>query len=143
MKPRSLLLPFMVGVLAITGTTAFSRGSRREILIRDHYCCFDCGRHMRDGWRLDAAHYIHDRHRPFYNVPENGRALCLLDHLKSTVIDDGDLYAAQLIVSRAWERGLHHDEWYKVDPELLIDDRISLVMAIEQLGIGSYVHTPG
>lgn len=143
MKVGSVLVPALtVGGMALVSSFAFSRNVREVIGERDNWTCADCGKDRQHGWRLDAAHYDHDRRNSYYNIPENGRMLDLLCHLRESVIDHDDIFAAQQIINRAWRHGLHYEWVYQYDPDYLKDDRIAVVMAIDQLGIGRWVTTP-
>lgn len=60
---------------------AFGWKSRKKIKERDNRTCQETGRKASDGWRLDAAHYDHT-HGDGYDNPDNGRLLCVIEHLK-------------------------------------------------------------
>lgn len=77
---------FSVSIISLIELSrfAFSRGSREEVLRRADYCCEDCGASYTNT-PLEAAHIDHSRDNPEYDNPDNGRALCVLDHLKDHI----------------------------------------------------------
>lgn len=115
---------FFYGVMAGVGLLltqfAFTRGVRRQIWERDGGVCQVCG----STEHLNCAHWDHNRDNPWYNDPENGRLLCVADHLRDHI-------------ERAGSNGLlpHHNEWAiqklaeraYVSAEELEDIRLNLV----------------
>jgi hypothetical protein len=91
-----------VAGLAVLPNLAFSFGVRKQMIIRDNAECVECGKRFNDGWLLDCAHNDHDHSNPDYDNPNNGRVLCLDDHLKHH-IKIGDKNGAYLIRKRIEE----------------------------------------
>lgn len=69
---------------------------------RDHGECVECGKRFNDGWLLDCAHNDHSRENEDYDNVNNGRVLCLDDHLKHHLAI-GDQNGAYLIRRRIEE----------------------------------------
>ncbi len=84
------------GLLSVALFSAFSSDVRRHILQRDGYRCVICGA---QGY-LEASHIDHDKSKPRYNDPSNGRAMCPHCHWKDHV-------------NRAGRNGLpkHQNDW--------------------------------
>lgn len=69
----------VIGVVALS-QGAFSWKSREIIKKRDGTCVI-CG----STEHLEAAHINHDKTKPIYDDPSNGRLLCTEDHLKDHI----------------------------------------------------------
>jgi 5-methylcytosine-specific restriction endonuclease McrA len=74
-----------VGIVITGSLFSFSSGSRHKILERDNYRCRVCG----STEHLEAAHYNHNKSRPDYNSPKNGRTLCTYCHLQDHIRNAG------------------------------------------------------
>lgn len=68
--------------VAYFSTYAFSRESRRAIIRRDGKCVAN-GEDHEGG--LEAAHIDHSKDKPYYDDPQNGRALCTKHHLEDHI----------------------------------------------------------
>lgn len=90
--------------MAAATTLAFSPDVRQKMFARDQGECQECGKRFRDGWLLDCAHFDHDHASSNYNSVDNGRVLCLEDHLKDH-LEAGDTDAVRLIQRRIQESG--------------------------------------
>lgn len=75
-------IPTLVGILPAIGLgMAFSWKSRQIIRQRDGNQCVDCG----STGEVECAHFNHDKTKPNYDDPSNGRVLCVEDHLKDHI----------------------------------------------------------
>lgn len=76
-------IALVLGAAALS-TGAFSWKSREIIKKRDQVCKM-CG----STEHLEAAHISHDKRKPNYDDPSNGRLLCTEDHLKDHILRHG------------------------------------------------------
>ena len=69
---------------------AFSLRIRKEIGMRDHWTCQDCGDQFKDGIMVHASHYNHDKNLPIYDTVENGRIQCVDCHENYHILYQGN-----------------------------------------------------
>ena len=117
MKVENLLGLATVPFLLALSNSAFSIGTRKQMIKRDNGACVDCGKRFDDGWLLDCSHVDHDHSSELYDDVNNGRVQCLDDHLKYH-LSIGDINSANLIKKRIREtRGGHTRAWLDQHPE--------------------------
>lgn len=92
------ILPLL---FALPTLMAFSPPVRQEIFFRDSGTCHICGKKNSDGYRIDIAHFSHNKNDPKYDTPEMGFACCLQCHLESSPPEH-----KHLIQKRIDEKGL-------------------------------------
>lgn len=130
MKKTALIAATTVSI-AVLSSFAFSKETRKVIKKRDKGKCQESGKSESAGWRLDAAHYDHNRSNPHYDHPDNGRMLGLLEHA-SDHLQRGDLNSAHLIIHRARKYGLHKKWYYALHRDAWEKDQQEINNFIEQ-----------
>ena len=111
---------------------AFTPGVRREIFDRDGGTCQESGKRYSDGWMVHASHYNHERNEN-YDEPDNGRILCIEEHIKDHV-GRGDIRATQLLIGLARGKGLHTKRFYQEFPYMWDEDQQRLDILLHELG---------
>lgn len=135
-KAGAVMLP-----LFLIGLGAFSNHVRKEIGRRDRWTCQCCGNRFSDGWMVEAAHFDHDKSKPWYNSPENGRIECIrchsLHHLTNFMGDPNERneYITEKLVERVMQNGYHTYHYYETYPNQLDLDRQDFVGMLEQFDI--------
>lgn len=112
MRKEIATLAVAIGLFELSNL-AFSLDVRQKMFVRDQGECQACGKRFRDGWLLDCSHDDHDHSKSIYNDVNNGRVLCLDDHLAYHV-SIGDKNGEYLIRRRIAEtQGGRTREWIK------------------------------
>ena len=90
---------------------------------------------------VHAAHYPEHHGDKYDTNPENGRILCVQDHLKEHVemfLEDPTPYnqgSLNLIASLAYREGYHTRAYYANHPEQRLADRDQVIQDLADYGI--------
>lgn len=114
----------------------FSPEIAREIGVKHHWKCEECGKRFQEGWLVDMAHYPdkHNKKLPEYNSTESGRPMCLVCHFREHV-DMGDYRSASMVATRIYRNGLRHREVYARHPDWKESDWLQFVDYMDSLGL--------